>query len=36
MPVHLVSDVDVPMPKEVSKLGDLHATREHRGSEGVA
>ena len=36
MPVHLVSDVDVPMPEEVSKLGDLHATSEHRGSEGVA
>ncbi len=35
MPVHLVSNVDVPMPEEVSKLGDLHATREHRGSEGV-
>ena len=36
MPVHLVSDVDVPMPEEVGKFGDLHSTREHRGSEGVA
>jgi hypothetical protein len=30
MPVHLVSDVDVPMSKEVSKFGDLYATSEHR------
>ena len=30
MPVYLVSDVDVPMPEEVSKFGDLDATREHR------
>ena len=36
MPVHLVRNVDVPMPEEVSKFGDLDATREHRGSEGVA
>ena len=36
MPVHLVRHVDIPVPEEVSKLGDLHATREHRGSEGVA
>jgi hypothetical protein len=35
MPVHLVSDVDVSMPKKVRKLGDLHPTREHRGSEGM-
>jgi hypothetical protein len=36
MPVHLMGNVDVPMPKEVGKLGDLHPTREHRGSESVA
>ena len=35
MPVHLVSDVDVPMSEEVSKFGDLDATREHGGCEGV-
>ena len=35
MPVHLVSNVDVPVPEEVSKLGDLHPPREHRGGESV-
>ena len=34
MPVYLVSDIDVPVPEEVGKLGDLHAPREHRGCEG--
>ena len=27
-PVHLVRDVDVPVPKEVGKLRNLHPTRE--------
>ena len=36
MAVHLVSDVDVPVPEEVSKFGDLHPPREHGGCEGVA
>jgi DDE superfamily endonuclease len=36
MPVYLVGHVDVSMPKEVGKLGDLDASREHRRRVGMA
>ena len=35
MPVRLVSNVDIPVPKEVGKLSDLNPPRKHRGRVGV-